>query len=133
MERAEFMSPIPSQEPWRADLGHAHGIDLHAQYYFERTGGDLFDAVRIGPRVAFLLSDMAGRRPELDPILAEMQRAFRASSAEVFSAVDVNLMEGTEMLIHAINQAMLGVAKGSSFRPNHGWLLRCGAWSACLR
>jgi serine phosphatase RsbU (regulator of sigma subunit) len=108
---------LPSQEPWRADLGHANGIDLHAQYFVERTGGDLFDAVRVGSRVAFLLSDIAGRRPELDPISAEMQRTFRASSAEVFGAVDVNLMEATEMLIHSINQAMMAVAKGARFAP----------------
>lgn len=117
MGYAELGLPLPGQEPWRADLGHANGIDLHAQYHSERTGGDLFDAVEVGPRVAFLLSDIAGRRPELDPISAEMQRAFRAGSAEAFSAVDVNLMEATEMLVHAINQAMMAVAKGARFAP----------------
>ena len=46
-----------------------------------------------------------------------MQQAFRATSAEVFSAADANLMEATEMLIHAMNQAMMGVAKGARFAP----------------
>jgi serine phosphatase RsbU (regulator of sigma subunit) len=98
-------------------MGQADGVDLHAQYSIERTGGDLFDAVRVGPRVAFFLSDIAGRRPELDPISAEMQEAFRASSAELFSAPDSNLMEGTEMLVQVINQALIRAAKGVRFAP----------------
>lgn len=98
-------------------MGLVDGIDLHAHYSFEPTGGDLFDTVQVGPRVAFLLSDIAGKRPELDPISAEVRKVFRASSAELFSAVDMNLMEATEMLIQAINQALIGVAKGVRFAP----------------
>ncbi len=113
----EITLALPAQETWRAELGQVGGLDLHAQYNAERNGGDLFDAVRVGPRVAFLLSDIAGRRPELDPILAEMQKAFRASAAELFSAGDANLMEGTEMLVHAINLALIGMAKGVRFAP----------------
>lgn len=113
MELAELGAPLPN----RADLGRAIGIDLHGQYSSERTGGDLFDTVRVGPRVAFLLSDIAGRRPEVDSISSEMQRVFRASSEELLSAGDVNLMEATEALILAINQALIGVAKGVRFAP----------------
>jgi serine phosphatase RsbU (regulator of sigma subunit) len=116
MGRAEA-GALPGREPWRPELGHADGLDLHAEYSSERTGGDLFDAMRVGPRVAFLLSDIAGRRPELDPIAAAMQEAFRASSAELFSGADVNLMEGTEMLVQAINHALFGAAKGTRFAP----------------
>jgi serine phosphatase RsbU (regulator of sigma subunit) len=97
--------------------GQGDGIDLHAECSFERTGGDLFDTVRLGPRVAFLLSDIAGRRPEVDPILAEVQRVFRASCAELLGAADVNLMEATETLILAINHALIAVAKGVRFAP----------------
>jgi serine phosphatase RsbU (regulator of sigma subunit) len=103
--------------PREADLSQVNGIDLHGQHAFEPAGGDLFETGRIGPRVAFLLSDIAGRRPEVDPILAEMRRVFRASSVELFSGVDVNLMEATEALIHAINQALIEVAKGLRFAP----------------
>ncbi len=35
------------QEPRRAELGLVDGLDLHAQYYVDRTGGDFFDAVRV--------------------------------------------------------------------------------------
>ena len=108
----ELVTPLPVPEPW-----HAHGIDLHGQYSSKRTGGDLFDIVKVGPRVSFLLSDIAGKRPEVDPIAAEMQTVFRASSQALLSAVDVNLMEAAETLILAINQALIGVAKGARFAP----------------
>jgi serine phosphatase RsbU (regulator of sigma subunit) len=88
------------------------GLDLHAQYHSGRTGGDFFDAVRVGPRVAFLLSDIAGKRLEADPIAAAMQDAFRGKVTELFGAGDANLMEGTEMLVQAINLALIGAAKG---------------------
>jgi serine phosphatase RsbU (regulator of sigma subunit) len=101
----------------RADQNHAAGIDLHGQHSSERTGGDLFDTVRVGPRVAFLLTDIAGRRPEVDSISTEMQRVFRTSSEELLNGQDVNLMEATEALILAINQALIGVAKGVRFAP----------------
>jgi serine phosphatase RsbU (regulator of sigma subunit) len=67
--------------PLRAELGQVDGLDLHARYYSDRTGGDFFDAVRLGTRVAFLLSDIAGRRLEADPIALAMQQAFRAKVA----------------------------------------------------
>lgn len=66
---------------------------------------------------ALRVSDIVGRRPELNPISAEIQKAFRASSTALFSAFDVNLMEATEMLIHAINEALIGVAKRVRFAP----------------
>ncbi len=113
MGLAELGSPLPI----RADLGRVTGIDLHGQYSSEPTGGDLFDMVQVGPRVAFLLTDIAGRRPEVDPILAEMQRVFRTSSEGLLNGRDVNLMEATEALILAINQALIGVAKGVRFAP----------------
>lgn len=117
MDHAEMGLAAPGQEPWRAEMGQVSGLDLHAQYSSKRTGGDFFDAVRVGPRVAFLLSDIAGRRPELDPISAAMQGAFRASATALFSAADSNLMEGTELLVQAINHALIGVAQGVRFAP----------------
>ncbi len=113
MDLAEAESPLPA----RADFGPLEGVDLHAQSRLDRTGGDLFDTLRIGTRVAFLLSDIAGKRPELDPIAAEMQRVFRATSTELFSAVDANLMEAAETLILALNHALIAVARGVRFAP----------------
>ena len=117
MGRAEVGTPSPSQDAWRTELAKVKGIDLDAQYSLERTGGDLFDMVRVGRRIAFLLTDIAGRRPDVDPILAEMRRVFRMSAAALFSATDVNLMEAMEALIHEINQALVDAAKGVRFAP----------------
>lgn len=112
MVRAEAESSIPAREPHRAELGQVDGLDLHAEYLFDRTGGDFFDAVRVGGRVAFLLSDIAGRRLEAHPIACEMQRTFRAKAMESFGATDANLMEGTETMLLAVNLALIGAAKG---------------------
>jgi serine phosphatase RsbU (regulator of sigma subunit) len=122
MFRAETTSPSPSREPSPAALGPVDGLDLHAHYHLDRTGGDFFDAARAGSRVAFFLSDIAGRRPETDPIAAAMQVVFRAKAAELFGAGDANLMEGAEMLAHAINLALIGAARGIRFTPT---LLGC--------
>jgi serine phosphatase RsbU (regulator of sigma subunit) len=108
--------PRPA-EVGAAELGTVAGLDLHAQYFRERTGGDFFDAVRVGSRVAFLLSDIAGRRAEAGPIAAEMQEAFRASAAEQFGAADANLTEAMEQLVQAVNLALIKAAKGMRFTP----------------
>jgi serine phosphatase RsbU (regulator of sigma subunit) len=100
------------REPHPPALGLVDGLDLHARYHFDRTGGDFFDAVRIGTRVAFLLSDIAGRRETADPIAAATQDAFRAKAADLFAAGDANLMEGTEMLVQTINMAIITAASG---------------------
>ena len=106
------------REPRRAELGLVDGLDLHAQYFAERTGGDFFDAVRVGPRVVFLLSDIAGRRREAGPIAVRTQGVFRVRAEELFGAGDVNLMEGTELLVQAINRAIMGPAKAIRFAPS---------------
>jgi len=104
-------------EPRRAELGLVDGLDLHAQYYVDRTGGDFFDAVRVGTRVVFLLSDIAGLRREASPIAARTQDVFRAKAIELFGAGDVNLMEGTELLVQAINGAITGPSNTIRFAP----------------
>jgi len=112
MVRATKELAAAGRGPRRAELGQVDGLDLHAQYHSDRTGGDFFDAVRVGTRVAFLLSDIAGSRREAAPIAAAMQDAFRTKAAELFGAGDANLMEGTEMLVQGVNQALVGAARG---------------------
>ncbi len=117
MAKAEKVSAASHQAPRRAELGRLDGLDLHAEYFMDRTGGDFFDAVRVGPRVAFLLSDIAGRRRESAPIAAATQEVFRAKAAELFGAGDANLMEGTEMLVRSINLAIMGPECAIHFAP----------------
>ena len=117
MDLAESGVTLPGRDLSQAGHGRIDGVDLHAQFYSERTGGDFFDTVQVGPRLAFLLTDIAGRRPEVDFITAEVQRVFRATSTELFAAADVNLMEAAETLILAINNALIGISKGVRFAP----------------
>jgi serine phosphatase RsbU (regulator of sigma subunit) len=103
--------------PARSDVTLVEGIDFHAQYHSDRTGGDFFDAVRAGSRVAFLLSDIAGRRREADPVAAEAQRVFRSKAEELLGREDANLMDGTAMLVQAVNLALMGPARQIRFAP----------------
>jgi serine phosphatase RsbU (regulator of sigma subunit) len=131
------------RDPRPAELGLVDGLDLHAQYFAERSGGDFFDAVRVGSRVVFLLSDIAGRRKEAGPIAARTQEVFRAKAVELFGGDDVNLMEGTELLVQAINVGITGPSREIRFAPTfvgcydveHGILayVNAGGQTAAIR
>jgi serine phosphatase RsbU (regulator of sigma subunit) len=104
--------------PRPAELGQTDGVDLHAHYHADRIGGDFFDVVRVGTRAVFLLSDIAGKRPQTDTLSAAMQEAFRVQAVELFGALDANIMEGTEMLVQALNHALIDAARdGVRFAP----------------
>jgi serine phosphatase RsbU (regulator of sigma subunit) len=112
------MGHADNRVPRPAELGQIDGVDLHAHYHADRVGGDFFDAVRVGTRAVFLLSDIAGKRPQTDTLSAAMQEAFRTHAPELFGAVDANIMEGTEMLVQALNHALIDAAKeGVRFAP----------------
>lgn len=117
MVRTNLGPASAANGPWHAEAGQEIGLDLDARCSPDRAGGDLFDAVRIGSRVAFLLSDIAGRRPELDPIAASIKEAFRRRAPEYFGDPGANLMDGTELLVQAINQALISAASGVRFTP----------------
>jgi len=93
------------------------GLDLHAEYAPDRSGGDFFDFVHIGSRVCFLLADIAGSRAETEPIAAATQAAFRPAAADLVCPADANLMESTELLVQAVNHALMGAARGIHFAP----------------
>jgi serine phosphatase RsbU (regulator of sigma subunit) len=105
MAGAEMNMAAFDLDAWRTDLGLVDGLELHAEYSAERTGGDFFDAVRVGSRVLFFLSDIAGRRLEAEPIAARTQQVFRSKAVELFGSGDVN------------NLAITGSAKEIRFAP----------------
>lgn len=118
MVGSEKGTAAPARKPLPIELGQLEGFDFCAHYYADRVGGDFYDAVRVGSRVAFLVSDIAGKRPQTDVISAAMQDAFRAKAPELFGAPAANLMEGTEMLVQAVNHALIQAAKdGIRFAP----------------
>ena len=117
MVRATKDGALSNREPQKTALGPIEGLDLQARYNSARVGGDFYDAVVVGSRVAFLLCDIAGRRPETHPIAAEAQQTFREKAQEFFGAVDANLMDGTALLVQAINGALFRAAGGIRFAP----------------
>jgi hypothetical protein len=46
MARVERGLASSGQEPRRAELGLVDELDIYAEYYVDRTGGDFFDVVR---------------------------------------------------------------------------------------
>jgi serine phosphatase RsbU (regulator of sigma subunit) len=108
---------LSGQSPMNGAMTLGEGIDFSAQYGSDRTGGDFFDAVRVGSRMAFLLSDIAGTKEESAPIAAETQGVFRGKALELLGPVDANLMDGTALLVQALNLALMGAARQTHFAP----------------
>lgn len=103
--------------PHRTEVNQIPGLDFFALYDTVRAGGDFFDALTVGSRMIFLLTDIAGRRPETQTIAAETQDVFRRRSVEIFSAADTNLMDATAELVQEINHALIQASDGVRFAP----------------
>ena len=79
--------------------------------------GDFFDALTIGFRVVFLLTDIAGPRVETHSIAAEAQFAFRERAWELFSASGANESDAIATLAHDVNRSLMEAANGVRFAP----------------
>src|SRR5450756_1904041 len=117
MSSSQTDSVAIRRTPARAAVGVLEGLDLHAQYHSTRTGGDFFDALAVGSRVIFFLTDIAGSRQVADPIAAAAQDKFRQFAAEFFDAEDTNLMDSTALLVQEINRALIGASGAQHFAP----------------
>jgi serine phosphatase RsbU (regulator of sigma subunit) len=84
------------------------GAELAAVYYGERTGGDFYDFLRVGPeRVVFGLLDVAGRKQENLAVVAAAQQAFRTGAVELLAAEDINEAEAMIELALRLNRAVI--------------------------
>jgi serine phosphatase RsbU (regulator of sigma subunit) len=92
-------------------------LDLRAAYNSDHCGGDFFDGLAIGSRVVFLLSDIAGRRPEARAIAVEVQHEFRTTAQALFEPPDANESEGIAALAHHVNRSLIEAAHGVRFAP----------------
>ena len=99
------------------DLKPVRGFDLHAEYQSVHTGGDFFDAVDLGSRVIFLLTDIAGTKEATQPIAAEVQDAFRRRGAEFLGSPETNVMDATAQLVQEVNHQLIRTAGGVRFAP----------------
>jgi serine phosphatase RsbU (regulator of sigma subunit) len=105
----------PSPQP--VNLPQFESLDLKARYHSARCGGDFFDAVATDSRVVFLLTDIAGKRPETHAIAADMQKAFRTRAQDLFKDSDTNESEGIAILARDINRSLIEAAGGVRFAP----------------
>jgi serine phosphatase RsbU (regulator of sigma subunit) len=106
-----------ARTPLRAELSGLRGLDLHSRYHSARCGGDFFDAVTVGSRVIFFLTDIAGRKNEAHVIAAKTQDMFRGHATAIFGAIDANLMDATAELVQKINHALIHASNGFHYAP----------------
>lgn len=108
---------VPARTPQPAALAPLEEVDVAVHYHAARTGGDFFDAITVGPYLAFMLMDVAGRKPEADSIVAEVQDVFRRRASQLLASPDVNASEAIADLIHDVNGALMSAAHGVRFAP----------------
>jgi serine phosphatase RsbU (regulator of sigma subunit) len=107
----------PGPSPHPVNLPEIESLDLKTRYHSDRCGGDFFDAVATDSRVVFLLTDIAGKRPETHAIAADVQKAFRTRAQDVFKHSDRNESEGIAILARDINRSLIDAAGGVRFAP----------------
>jgi serine phosphatase RsbU (regulator of sigma subunit) len=115
--RSGSPSGLPGPSPHPVDLPQFESLDLKARYHSARRGGDFFDGVAPDSRVLFLLTDIAGRRPETQAIAVDIQNVFRARSQDLFEHPDANESEGIALLARDINRSLIEAARGIRFAP----------------
>jgi serine phosphatase RsbU (regulator of sigma subunit) len=105
----------PSPHP--VNLAQIESLDVKARYHSPRCGGDFFDGVALDSRVVFLLTDIAGRRPETHAIAVEVQNVFRTRAEDLFKHSDANESEGIALLARDINHSLIEAAHGVRLAP----------------
>ncbi len=108
---------LASDSPRAADSPQFEGLDLRAGFNSDRCGGDFFDALAIGSRVVFLLTDIAGRQPETRAIAVQVQQEFRTRAQLLFEPPGANESEGIAALAHDVNRSLIDAAHGVRFAP----------------
>jgi serine phosphatase RsbU (regulator of sigma subunit) len=103
--------------PTPVDLAPLEGLDLCARYYAERSGGDFFDAVVVGSRLIFILTDIAGPKSEAHGIASSMQTVFRHTASTLFTDAGANESEAIASLAHEVNRALIDTAGGVRLAP----------------
>ena len=99
--------PRPSVLPDRADLS------VSACYKGARIGGDYYDFLPISDtRMAFLLSDVAGKRDEALDIAAALQDTLHERAPELLSDPDANVSDGVTELVLDLNRTVIQAAGG---------------------
>ncbi len=105
----------PGLDP--VDWSRIDGVDVYARHHSECRGGDFFDGLAIGPRVLFLLTDIAGPRLEVQGLALQVQDAFRQKAQALFTGSDVNESDAMAALAHEVNLALSETARHARMAP----------------
>jgi serine phosphatase RsbU (regulator of sigma subunit) len=99
------------------DWSSIDGVDVYARHHSECRGGDFFDGLAIGPRVLFLLTDIAGPRIEARELMLQVQGAFRQKAQALFTGAQVNESDAMAALAHEVNLALSESARHARMAP----------------
>jgi len=90
-----------------------NGAELSVAYFSGRSGGDLYEFVRVSPhRLLFGLLDIAGKRDDSRPILSAAQSCFRAAGEELLAQSELNEAEAMIELARRLNREIMRAAGG---------------------
>jgi serine phosphatase RsbU (regulator of sigma subunit) len=116
-------SPVPVFEPATTVFPELRGAEIAACCGEERTGGDLYDSLRVSPtRVLFGLLDVAGRREDNEGILVKARQVFRELGAELLAPEEVNESDAMTELCLRLNRTIMEAA---------GEVHSCPAFAGC--
>jgi serine phosphatase RsbU (regulator of sigma subunit) len=86
-------------------------------YEQARIGGDFFDCVAVGPRLVFVLLDIAGRRGGAMHVAAAVQDVLRGRAPDLFRGDEVNESHALIDLVVEVNRTVLRVADAVRCTP----------------
>jgi serine phosphatase RsbU (regulator of sigma subunit) len=110
----------PGLEP--VEWSRFDGVDVYARHHSDCRGGDFFDGLAVGPRVLFLLTDIAGPRLEARELMLQVQDGFRQKAQALFTGSQVNESDAMAALAHEVNLALSETARHARMAPT---LLGC--------
>ena len=92
-------------------------MDVYARHHSDCRGGDFFDCLAVGPHVLFLLTDIAGPRPEARELMLQVQDAFRQKAQALCTGSQVNESDAMAALAHEVNLALSETARHARMAP----------------
>jgi serine phosphatase RsbU (regulator of sigma subunit) len=107
-------TPCLDSVEW-SELSRSDGVDVYARHHSHCRGGDFFDGLAIGPRVLFLLTDIAG--PRLEVLMLQVQDAFRQKARDLFTGSAVNESDAVAALAHEVNLSLSETARHARMAP----------------
>ncbi|MFB3813965.1 MAG: PP2C family protein-serine/threonine phosphatase [Terriglobales bacterium] len=100
-------APAPARIPLPSVMPQVPSAELGARYRQARVGGDFFDFVPLGQRLAFVLLDVAGRRAVAMAVAATVQDTLRALVPELLADGAANVSLALTEIALRLNRTIL--------------------------